>query len=176
MRNLWRWIIAAFGLALFFSLILTPAASAWGPGYPYQGQGYYRPAYPSYGGYMNAGCVGCPYNGFSYVYPYRSPYGYPSYNYSYATPYNNYNYNNSYNYSYAPPLTYNGGWGSFGTYQNWANAFLQQHGRYPNQQDVNDYWWSQGFAQQNGFSPFAPAPYPYYNNNNYNNNNNGYSY
>jgi hypothetical protein len=168
MRNIWRWTIAALGLALFFSLILTPAASAWGPGY---GQGYapnyYRPAYPvypSYGGYRNVGCVGCNNNyanpGYSYVYPYRYPYANNGYNYSYVYPYNNYNYNNGYNYSYSAPLTYNGGgWGSFGTYQNWANAFYSQHGRSPNQQDINDYWWSQGFAQQNGFSPFAPAPY-----------------
>ncbi len=160
MRNLWKWAIAALGLALLFSLVLTPAASAWGPGNKLG----YRPAYPvapNNGSYRYVGCVGCnnyyPNNGYSYVYPYRYPYSYP-YNYSYVYPNNN----NTYNYSYAPPLTSNGGWGSFGTYQNWANAFYQQHGRWPNQSDINDYWWSQGFAQRYGFSPFAPAPYPYY--------------
>jgi hypothetical protein len=173
MRKLWQWSIAVLGLAVLFGLVLAPAASAWYPGnYPTFHYPTYRyPAYPSYpySGYSNAGCVGCPnYNpgNYSYVYP---NYNYPN-NYSYIYPYNNnrypysnntypyynnYNYNNN-NYSYAqPPLAYNSGsWGSFGTYQNWANAFVQQHGRWPNQQDVNDYWWSQGFAQTYGYSPF----------------------
>ena len=175
MRKLWKWSIAVLGLVVLFGLVLAPAASAWYPGNnytpTYRYPTYRYPAYPSYNyGYTYAGCVGCPnYNSgnYSYVYPtYKYPYNY-NYNYNYVYPnynaypnYNNYaypNYNNyNYNYSYAqPPLAYNGGgWGSFGTYQNWANAFFSQHGRWPNQQDVNDYWWSQGFARTYGFSPF----------------------
>ena len=171
MRKFWKWGIAVLGLVVLFGLVLAPAASAWYPGNSYSQYPMYRyPTYPTYryptypyNGYTNAGCTGCPnYNpgNYTYVYPNNS---YP-YNYSYVYPYNNNgdqyynynnNYNNGYNYSYAqPPLVYNGGWGSFGTYQNWANAFFAQHGRWPNQQDVNDYWWSQGFARTYGFSPF----------------------
>jgi len=164
MRKLWKWSIAVLGLVVLFGLVLAPAASAWYPGNSQPRYPTYRyPTYPSYpnNGYGYAGCVGCPnYNpgSYTYVYPNNSN----LYNYSYVYPYNNYPYNNNYNYnnynnnySYVPqPPAYNGGWGSFGTYQNWANAFSQQHGRWPNQQDINDYWWSQGFARANGFSPY----------------------
>jgi hypothetical protein len=175
MRKLWKWSFAVLGLAVMFGLVLAPAASAWYPGNNYSPYPAYRyptyryPTYPTYpnNGYTYAGCVGCqnynpgyynyayPNNNYSYIYPYNN--SYPNYNnYSYVYPYNNNSYPNYNNYSYAqPPLAYNGGgWGSFGTYQNWANAFFQQHGRSPNQQDVNDYWWSQGFAHTYGYSPF----------------------
>jgi hypothetical protein len=167
MRNLLKWAIAAaLGLALLFGLVLAPVASAWSPGYTYPNYPTYSPVYPNRGYTYYVGCTGCPTYGtpgYSYVYPYRT---YP-YNYNYVYPYNynysyNYNYVNPYNYSYTqPPAVYNGGWGSFGTYQNWANAFYAQHGRWPNQQDINDYWWSQGFAATYGFSPYAPAPSPW---------------
>ena len=55
----------------------------------------------------------------------------------------------------APPYDHNMPWGSFGTYQNWANAFFAGHGRPPLQQDEVDFWASQAFAARTGFSPFG---------------------
>ena len=125
---------------------------------------------------VNVGCVGncggyigsTPYYAPGYAYiPGQQYYYTPRYNYSYVMPRYNYsytpgyayvapNYNYNYNYAYvAPRVNFPGSsWGSFGSYQNWANAFLSEHGRWPNQQDVNDFWWSQGFAATYGYSPF----------------------
>lgn len=46
-------------------------------------------------------------------------------------------------------------WGSFGTYDNWARAFEQQHCRFPTAQDECDFWWSQQYASRTGVSPFT---------------------
>ena len=45
-------------------------------------------------------------------------------------------------------------WGTFGTYDNWARCFFQEHGRLPGSQDVNDFWYSQQYAYYNGVSPY----------------------
>jgi hypothetical protein len=62
-------------------------------------------------------------------------------------------------YNCAPLPTYTdrcqGGWGTFGTYENWARQFTHEHGRYPNDQDVRDFWYSQGYAATHcGQSPW----------------------
>jgi hypothetical protein len=44
-------------------------------------------------------------------------------------------------------------WGTFGTYDNWANAYAGQHGQAPNAQAVTDYWDSQAFLARNGRPP-----------------------
>jgi len=44
-------------------------------------------------------------------------------------------------------------WGTFGTYNNWTQAFSGVHGRAPNIQDEADYWDSQIFAAAVGRSP-----------------------
>lgn len=46
-----------------------------------------------------------------------------------------------------------GGWGSFGTRDNWSDAFYSVHGRAPNAQDEIDYWDSQVFAATQGRAP-----------------------
>ena len=53
----------------------------------------------------------------------------------------------------ATPSSSSSNWGSFGTYQNWANEFSQVHGRTPNRQDEADYWDSQIFASVVGRPP-----------------------
>jgi hypothetical protein len=45
-------------------------------------------------------------------------------------------------------------WGTFGTYDNWANAYAAEHGGYrPNPQAIGDYWDSQVFMAKNGRPP-----------------------
>jgi hypothetical protein len=44
-------------------------------------------------------------------------------------------------------------WGTFGTYNNWANAYAGQHGQEPNAQAITDYWDSQAFLARNGRPP-----------------------
>ena len=135
-------LIAVFSVALFSAFVpATASAGCIGScGNNQQGGIYVNPA-----PYM----PGNAYN-YGYVAPYR--YSVPGYAY-------NYNYNS--NYAYVPPSVYaqpynrGFGWGSFGTYDNWARAFFSQHGRWPNAQDEADYWWSQQFAAQTGFSPYG---------------------
>jgi hypothetical protein len=49
----------------------------------------------------------------------------------------------------------NAAWGTFGTWQNWANAFQAVHGKAPNALDERDFWDSQLYAAQdrNGEGP-----------------------
>lgn len=54
---------------------------------------------------------------------------------------------------YKPSGSYSGGWGSFGTRDNWSQAFFSVHGRSPNAQDEVDYWDSQLFAAVAGRAP-----------------------
>jgi hypothetical protein len=44
-------------------------------------------------------------------------------------------------------------WGTFGTYDNWANAYGAQHGQPPNAQAITDYFDSQAFLAANGRPP-----------------------
>jgi hypothetical protein len=44
-------------------------------------------------------------------------------------------------------------WGTFGTYDNWANAYAGQHGQGPNAQAITDYWDSQAYLAANGRPP-----------------------
>jgi hypothetical protein len=44
-------------------------------------------------------------------------------------------------------------WGTFGTYDNWANAYAGQHGQAPNAQAITDYWDSQAYMAANGRAP-----------------------
>lgn len=55
----------------------------------------------------------------------------------------------------APPFVdYKNSWGTFGSYDNWARCFYDEHGRPPNSQDVNDFWYSQEYAHYTGRSPY----------------------
>lgn len=51
------------------------------------------------------------------------------------------------------PTNRTGGWGSFGTKDNWQQAFFSAHGRPPGAQDEADYWDSQLFAAVAGRAP-----------------------
>lgn len=56
----------------------------------------------------------------------------------------------------APPYDRSMNWGSFGTHQNWANAFMTAHGgKAPTLTDEIDFWASQAYAAETGVSPFS---------------------
>jgi hypothetical protein len=46
-------------------------------------------------------------------------------------------------------------WGTFGTFENWAHKFRQEHCCCPTDRDVADFWASQTYFQQTGQTPFS---------------------
>lgn len=60
-------------------------------------------------------------------------------------------------YTWEPPIVPDrcSSWGTFGSYDHWAHEFYREHGRYPNDQDVRDFWYSQSYAAHHcGQSPW----------------------
>lgn len=142
---------------VFANMAWVPTAAAGGP---YYGPTYNYPTYQPYSPtYTSPGYYYAPPASYQYSYSYATPvYPYTYYrglaSPTYSAPvYSSPAYSAPVYRGLATPIY--GGWGSFGTYDNWSRQFFAEHGRYPDSRDVSDYWWSQSFASRYGFSPYT---------------------